>query len=287
MKVLVTGAAGMLGTDLCEALRPGHSVVPIDLPDLDLTDTARTRDFVRRTAPDFVCHAAAWTDVDGCEREPDRAFRHNGLATWNVAAACAEAGCPLLYVSTDFVFDGETDRPYTEYDPPHPLGVYGASKLAGETHVRALVPRHLIARTAWLYGAHGQNFVRTILRLADEKEELPVVADQIGSPTYTRDLAAALVSLLDDPLWGAYHVTNSGACSWAEFAQEILRLAGKEARIRPLRSDEWPSPTRRPKMSVLRNYALELQGRPLLRPWREALRAFLLEIQALSPAPSE
>jgi len=280
MKVLVTGAAGMLGTDLCEALRPGHSVVPIDLPDLDLTDTARTRDFVRRTAPDFVCHAAAWTDVDGCEREPDRAFRHNGLATWNVAAACAEAGCPLLYVSTDFVFDGEKAAPYTEYDDPRPLGAYGASKLAGERHVRELVPRHFIVRTAWLFAAHGKNFVLSILRKAREPV-LRVVGDQVGSPTCAGDLADAIARhIVDSQLYGTYHITNAGSCSWAELAAEALRLAGSDARVEPISWRDWPSPTRRPANSTLRHLALELQGRDDIRPWQEALAEVVARVRA-------
>jgi dTDP-4-dehydrorhamnose reductase len=276
MRILVTGARGMLGTELCAALRPAHEVAGVDLEDFDITDTARTLAALGEAKPEWVIHGAAMTDVDGCERDPDRAFRVNALGTWNVAAACREVGAALIYVSTDFVFDGEKGEAYTEYDAPRPINAYGASKLAGEAHVRELVTRHVIVRSACLFAAHGKNFVRTILAAAEQRSELRVVADQVGSPTYAPDLAAAIARhLVGTPLYGTYHVTNAASASWADLATEALRLAGSGTRVVRISAAEWPSPTRRPKMSVLRRYALELRGADDMRPWQEALSEML------------
>ena len=272
----------MLGTDLRKALEdlPDAELILTDVVgdvrQLDITDTDEVRGIITETSPDLVIHGAAYTDVDGCERDPDRAFRVNALGTWNVAVACRESDSALVYVSTDFVFDGEKGEPYTEYDPPNPIGHYGASKLAGEVHVRQLCPKHFIVRTAWLYGEHGKNFPFTILNAAKSKKELRVVADQVGSPTFTADLASAIRDLIRSPLYGTYHITNKGSCSWYEFAKQILTYAGiDDVEIKAIRSEEWPTPTRRPKNSVLRHYALELQGRDNLRTWEEALKDFI------------
>lgn len=280
MRVLITGAAGMLGTDLQKMLRSEHDLIPTDVTGdvrfLDVTDTERVIETTLDARPDVVIHAAAHTDVDGCERDPHMAYRVNALGTWNVAAACVRAASALVYISTDFVFDGEKGEPYTEYDMPRPISHYGASKLAGEKHVASLCPRHFIVRTAWLYGEHGKNFPLAILNSAKSKKELRVVADQVSSPTFTMDLAGALLGLIGSPLYGIYHVTNKGSCSWYEFAKQTLALAGiKDIEIKPIKAEDWPSPTRRPKYSVLRHYALELQGRDDLRPWEDALADFM------------
>jgi len=279
LKILITGAAGMLGTDLRKALEPEHDLVLTDVQGdvqtLDITDTEQVLAEIDAADPDLVIHSAAFTDVDGCEREPDKAYRVNALGTWNVAAACHISGSAMLYISTDFVFDGEKGEQYTEYDATHPLGHYGASKLAGESHVRALCPKHYVVRTAWLYGEHGKNFPLTILNAAKTHKELKVVADQVGSPTFTADLAGAIRELIESPLYGTYHITNKGSCSWYEFAQKILEYAGVDVAVQPIRADEWPTPTRRPKYSVLRHYSLELQGRDDIRPWDEALKDFI------------
>jgi len=277
MKLLVTGAAGMLGTEVCEVTARGHDVRGVDIADFDICDLAATQEAVLGAGPEMVVHCAAWTDVDGCERDPRLAFAQNARGTWNVAAACAQAGSALLYISTDFVFDGEKRDPYTEFDQPNPLSAYGASKLAGEVAVRSLVPRHYIVRTAWLFGRHGRSFVRTILEAAKKKDELRVVADQFGSPTYARDLAKAILELIVSGLLapGTYHLANTGACSWAELAAEALRLAGSKTRVAPIPASEWPSPTPRPAYSALRSRWLELQGLPALRPWQEALADFV------------
>lgn len=288
MRVLVTGANGMLGTNVCRTFgEAGHEVVPSARANapciLDVTDTAAVQETVARWKPDLVLHCAAYTNVDGAERDPDSAYRVNALGSWNVAAACAAHDIPLCAISTDFVFDGTKPAPYTEFDAPNPLGHYGASKLAGENCIRAVCPRHWIVRTAWLFGLHGRCFPDTILRTAGEAEraqasrpELRVVADQRGSPTFTADLADALLRLVQTPLYGTYHLVNSGAATWYELARKTLELAGRDrVHLLPIVSADWPSPTRRPANSVLRPYALELRGAPLLRPWEEALADYI------------
>lgn len=280
MRILVTGAAGMLGADLQEILGAGHEVVPTDVTGdyrhLDITDTDQVMRTISEVRPDAVVHAAAYTDVDGCERDPDVAYRMNAFGTWNVATACARNDASLVYISTDFVFDGEKGEPYTEYDAVNPLGHYGASKLAGETHVRTVCSKHFIVRTAWLYGVHGKSFPRTMINLTKTRKEISVVADQIGSPTFTVDLARTIRDLLSTPLYGTYHATNSGSCSWCEFAAKTLALAGiNDVEVKPIKAEEWPSPTRRPKYSVLRHRSLEYQGLDNLRPWEDALADFV------------
>lgn len=289
MRILVTGAGGMLGQDLVPALRErGHEVLPLARADLDVTDLAAVRAAVQTLRPHVVANCAAWTRVDDAESHPDAAFRVNALGPRNLAVACYEAGAALLHISTDYVFDGRKGAPYREFDLPAPLGVYGASKRAGEELVRSLCPRHWIVRTQWLYGAGGPNFVRTILRLARERleaagpgrppEPLAVVNDQTGSPTYTRDLARALADLVSSPAYGTYHLTNQGACTWYEFARTILTLAGMGAvEVRPVATAELGRPASRPAYSVLENHLWRVEGRVPLRPWAEALAAFLAE----------
>lgn len=277
MKVLVTGGRGQLGRDLEEILAAqGHRVAAWGREELDVTVPASVRDAFRQFGPEAVVHAAAYTNVDGCESEPERAFRVNALGTRNVAVACQETGAAMVYVSTDYVFDGSAREPYTEFDRPNPVNLYGLSKLAGEQYVSTLLHRHFIVRTSWLYGAHGKNFVKTILQLARERDELSIVHDQVGCPTYSRDLASAIATLVPTSLYGIYHVTNAGWCSWFDFARHILKEAGVEGvEVRPITSLQLGRPARRPAFSVLRNYCLELEGLPPLRPWQEALREFL------------
>jgi len=278
-RILVTGARGMLGSALCELLSGDHEVRGADIEDFDVTEAAAVAEAVAAERPEVVIHCAAWTDVDGCQRDPKRAFLQNGWGTWNVAKAAAGAGAALIYLSTDFVFDGKKGEPYTEFDAPNPLGVYGASKLAGEEAVRSLVPQHYIVRSAWLFGPRGRNFVQTILEAAAEREEVRVVADQFGSPTYTRDLARGLaeIVLAGGVVPGTYHLVNSGVCSWAELAAEALRLAGRTTRVTPIPAAEWASPTPRPACSALRPLRLELQNVPVLRHWKEALASYIQE----------
>lgn len=288
MRVLVTGANGMLGIDLCALLEAaGHEVVRTDIKAregaavppwerLDITDLRAVTEMLLRLQPDAVIHAAACTDVDGCERDPDFSYKMNALGTWNLAAICGAHHITLVYISTDFVFDGMKQEPYTEFDTVHPLSHYGASKLAGERFVAQLCRKQFIVRTSWLFGIHGKSFPGVMIDLAKTRPELKVVVDQIGSPTYTVHLAHKLIELLGSPLYGLYHVTNSGHCSWYDLAVKTLELAGlTQTRMIPIPADQWPSPTRRPAYSVLRHYALELQGKDDLPPWQQAVAEYV------------
>lgn len=295
MRVLVTGACGMLGSEVCSALAGKHEVIAtdvvrsasstsaarpkaVDTEILDITDTGAVFDTINRARPETVIHCAAMTDVDGCERDPDAAHKVNAVGTWNLACACASIGCSIAYVSTDYVFDGEKCTPYTEFDLPNPLGAYGASKLAGERAIESICAKHYIVRSSWLFAPHGKNFALSILKAADAGPQLRVVEDQVGSPTYARDLAGFLASLVGSPLYGIYHYTNAGSCSWHEFACAILNAAGKtQVEVIPIKSEQWPTPTRRPKYSVLRHYRMELLGRDNARPWQEAVAEFVSE----------
>ena len=289
MRIMITGAAGMLGTDARRIFTElGHEVIATDtgvaaigaiLP-LDITDFAAVRAMFAEIRPELVFHGAAYTNVDGCERDPDLAHKVNALGTWAVASAAEEVGAALAAVSTDFVFDGTKRERYTEFDLPNPISHYGASKLAGENLARAACRQCYIIRTSWLYGVHGRNFPYTVLHLAKTKPELPIVADQFGTPTYTVDLVETVAGIIQTPLYGVYHVSNGGETNWKGFAEAILAKSGlAPVPVMPITSEEYAqrfgSPTRRPAYSVLRHYALELQGRDTLRPWEDALDAFL------------
>jgi dTDP-4-dehydrorhamnose reductase len=275
MKIAITGAAGQLGRDLLTELSPRHDCHGLTRAEADVTDYPSLSRCLSGLKPDLVIHAAAYTDVDGCEREPDRAYRENAIGAWNVAAAAHACGASVALVSTDFVFDGEKREPYTEFDATNPLGHYGASKLAGEQAALHANPRIYIIRTQWLYGVHGKNFPYAILRAAS-RGEVKVVVDQIGAPTYTVDLARMIGRIIETPCYGIYHANNAGSCSWYDFAAELYRLAGLDPTIlRPIPSSEWPSPTRRPAYSVLRRYALELMDLDDARPWQEGAREFV------------
>jgi dTDP-4-dehydrorhamnose reductase len=287
MRVLVTGAAGMLGVDVCAALRDaGHEPLRADVRATDLTidicDPRAVDRAFRDLAPDRVIHCAAFTDVDRAETEPDAAYRVNALGSWSVACACAELDVPLCAISTDFVFDGTKADPYTEFDTPNPLGVYGASKLAGEQCVRQACRRHWIVRTAWLFGVHGKSFPRTILRAARSRPELRVVVDQRGTPTFTVDLARTLVAIIDGdpPAYGTYHVTNTGVTTWYDFARKAIELADlRDVAVNPISANEWPTPVRRPANSALVSPVRESLGGPVMRSWEEALAEFVAAVE--------
>ena len=267
----------MLGRDLTARLVSRHEVIPADLPEVDITDLRAFQEGVIRQKPQAVVHAAAFTAVDECELQPAEAFRVNAEGTRNVASACRQARIPMLYVSTDYVFDGEKTEPYVESDSPNPINIYGRSKLEGERYVSDLVGRFWIVRTSWLFGPLGKNFVKTILDMAWRGESLRVVNDQVGSPTYTVDLATALEQIFEKGGSGIYHVTNQGHCSWYEFAEEILRQAGLEGiSLTPIPTSASGRPAPRPRNSCLANTRLQEDGLALLPPWQDALRRYLL-----------
>ena len=280
MKLLIVGAAGMLGRDACAAAeRAGHQPLALDLPELDITDAAATLALVGEHQSDAVLNCAAWTDVDGAESHREQAYAVNAEGAGNLARAAAAHEIPLLHISTDYVFDGGApqdgeghERGYVESDPTGPRSVYGQSKLAGEQRVLAASPRHAVVRTAWLYGMHGRNFVDTMLRLADEREAVQVVDDQIGSPTWTGHLAPAVVGLLERGVSGVVHHTGAGAISWNGFAQEIFRQAERDCRVEAITSEQIARPAPRPAWSVLASERDDILPMP---DWREGLAGYL------------
>lgn len=276
MKILITGSSGQLGSDLVRVLSDTNEVLAFSHPDLDVTDFDKTKDTIVRLSPDILIHTAAYTDVDGCELDPNRAYKVNALGTQNVALGCQKVGAQMVYISTDYVFDGKRRESYTEFDEPNPLSVYGLSKLAGERYVMMLLNGFFIIRTSWLYGKQGKNFVKTILGFAEERDELKIVDDQVGSPTYTYDLAQKIGEVIKTGAFGLYHITNSESCSWYQFARDILQYAGKKnVEVRPITSEELKRPAPRPAFSVLRNYCLELRNFSPMRHYKEALREYL------------
>ena len=281
MKLLVTGAAGMLGHEVVAAAeRLGHDVAAWDLPECDLTDAGATLDAIRRLEPRAVVNCAAYTNVDGAEADEALATRVNGDAAGNVARACAAAGARLVHVSTDYVFDGTKREPWVESDPTSPLGAYGRSKLHGEDLVRAELPDHAIVRTAWLFGPHGPNFVSTMLRLAAERDEVQVVTDQVGSPTFAGHLAPALVDMAERTDAGIFHGAGAGSCSWYELTLETFDAAGVSCRVLPTTAERFARPAPRPAYSVLGS---EREHPITLAPWQEGVRAHLA---ALEEVPS-
>ncbi len=272
--ILVTGANGQLGRDLVRVLSGSHSMVGCSHQDMDVTRADETRELTLEVAPDVIIHAAAFTDVDKAESEVDAAFRVNALGARNVAVAASLVGARMVHISTDYVFDGMSGRPYTEFDAPRPINVYGQSKLAGEQLVRVLCPNHIVVRTSWLYGEHGDNFVRTMLRLAADGGPVRAVSDRFGTPTWTCELARQIGRLIEGDVRGTYHCSAGGGCSRFEFAVEIMNAFSVECAVLPATSDEFRDRAVRPVNSVLRNYVLELEGRDEMLEWQTALHAF-------------
>jgi len=274
LKILITGSAGQLGKELMRILSERHQVVGYGR-EMDVTDYTQVMTKVADARPDLIIHCAALTNVDFCETNPEINYRVNALGTENVALAAQKIKASLVYISTDYVFDGEKGSPYLEYDLPRPLNHYGLAKLAGERIVQSLLDRYFIARTSWLYHKEGKNFANTMLRLAQEKDELRVVNDQIGTPTYAPDLAECISKLIETDYYGLYHASNEGFCSWYDFAKEILELGGfREVRVIPITSEEYGSPTKRPKYSVLDNFCLREREIFQMRDYHIALKEF-------------
>jgi dTDP-4-dehydrorhamnose reductase len=263
----------MLGHDIKNVLIDVE-LIALTRRDFDITDLDKSISKIKELKPDYLIHSAAYTDVDGSELNPDKAHLINGAGTRNVTMSCEEIKCPIIYISSDYVFDGTKKEPYNEWDMTNPINQYGLSKLLGEKFVSSLTNRFYIVRTSWLYGKNGKNFVDTISRLLSEKEEIEVVDDQVGSPTYTYDLAGKLKELIGRG-YGIYHITNSSHCSWHEFAAEIARLKSSKTRINSTTSDKFKQPAKRPAFSVLNNTMLRLEGLDELRHWKEALKDYL------------
>lgn len=279
MQVVVCGSGGMLAADVSAIFsQRGHQVTNLRIEDLDITKLEAVRLKLKALQPDLVFNAAGYTKVDECESDPDLAYQVNCLGARNLAIIADELDAAIVHISTDYVFGGKGSKPYREYDSVNPRSIYGKSKLDGELMVRHHCRRHYIVRTAWLFGYQGNYFVRTMLRSAQEQEVLKVVNDQMGSPTYTRDLAEAIAELVENPTYGTYHLTNSGSCTWFTFTQEILELAGiNNVKVEPITTEQLNRPAERPSYSVLDNYVWRLEGHPALRPYREALIDYLGE----------
>lgn len=278
MKVLVTGASGQLGYDVCLELE--RRAIPFCAPtsqEMDITDREAVLRCMEDTRPDAVIHCAAYTKVDLAEDEPEKCWAVNADGTRNIAEACRKLGSSMLYISTDYVFPGDGDRFYEPTDPVGPENVYGRSKLAGELAVQSMLTEYFIVRISWVFGKNGNNFVKTMLRLAETRSELNVVCDQIGSPTYTADLAPLLCDMVQTERYGIYHATNEGICSWAEFAQEVFAQAGKDVTVRPVTTAEYAAKAQRPLNSRLSKKSLQNAGLALLPGWQDAVRRFLME----------
>lgn len=275
MKVLITGAQGMLGQALQKQLTLKHEVIAFSREKLDITNYQEVKECIKAYSPDVVINSAAFTNVDECELVPDKAFLVNANGPRNLAIVCQEANASLVQISTDYVFDGKGKQPYGEFDQTGPVSVYGKSKLAGEELVKALTNKFYIVRTAWLFGEGGNNFVKTMLRLATERDSLTVVDDQVGTPTYTQDLAKAIGMLIETDYFGVYHVTNSNPCSWYDFAREIFKQAGANTIVQAMKSTELNRPAPRPSFSVLDNRFWRLAGFSELRNHQDALSDYL------------
>jgi len=282
MKIAVIGANGQVGSNLVQVLSTKNNVVALTHEDMDITDLATTREALLKLRPDIVINTAAYHKTDECEDNPEKSFLVNSIAVRNLALICKEIDSILVHYSTDYVFDGTKNQPYTEDDEPNPLNVYGVSKLAGEIFVRNILDKHFIIRTSGVFGKAKkegkENFVSRMIKLARERGSLKIVNDQVFSPTYARDLAEKTAELIQTGKYGTYHITNSGQCSWYELAKTEFELVKLKVEVKPVKSNEFPAKARRPMFSVLENRKLKEIGLKDLRHWKEALTAYLKEI---------
>lgn len=280
MKVLVTGVKGQLGYDVVNELtKRGHEAVGVDVDEMDITDGEACRQVITEANPEAVIHCAAYTAVDAAEDNVDLCRRVNADGTRNIALVCRDLDIKMVYISTDYVFDGQGTRPWEPDDARDPLNVYGVTKCEGEMAVEELVKKFFIVRIAWVFGVNGKNFIRTMLRLGEEKGAVSVVDDQIGSPTYTYDLARLLVDMTESEHYGRYHATNEGFCSWYEFACEIFKQAGMaEVKVTPVDSSQFPAKAKRPMNSRMDKSKLAANGFEPLPTWQDALGRYLKEI---------
>ena len=280
MKVLVTGTQGQLGYDVVNELeKRGHTAIAVDIEEMDITDAVSVEKVITEAEVDAVIHCAAYTAVDVAEDNVELCRRVNAEGTENIAKVCKKLDLKMIYISTDYVFDGEGERPWEPDDERHPLNVYGQTKYEGELAVEKYLEKYFIVRIAWVFGVNGKNFIKTMLKLSETHEELNVVDDQVGSPTYTYDLAVLLVDMAESDKYGRYHATNEGLCTWYQFAKEIFRQAGVEVKVNPVTSDMFPAKAKRPKNSRMSKEKLDVNGFHRLPTWQNALERYLGEIR--------
>lgn len=280
MKVLVTGTKGQLGYDVVNELeKRGHTAVAVDIEEMDITDAVSVERVITEAEVEAVIHCAAYTAVDAAEDNVEICRRVNAEGTENIAKVCKKLDLKMIYISTDYVFDGEGERPWEPDDERYPLNVYGQTKYEGELAVEKYLEKYFIVRIAWVFGVNGKNFIKTMLKLSETHEELNVVDDQVGSPTYTYDLAVLLVDMVESDKYGRYHATNEGLCTWYEFAKEIFRQAGVEVKVNPVTSDMFPAKAKRPKNSRMSKDKLDANGFHRLPTWQDALERYLSEIR--------
>lgn len=279
MRILVTGVKGQLGYDVMNELaKRGHTGIGVDVEEMDITDAAKVEQVIKASDVEAVIHCAAYTAVDAAEDNVELCHKINAEGTENIAKVCKELDLKMIYISTDYVFNGEGTRPWEPDDEREPLNVYGQAKYEGELAVEKYLEKYYIVRIAWVFGVNGKNFIKTMLNLSETHDELSVVNDQIGSPTYTYDLAKLLVDMVETDKYGRYHATNEGLCTWYEFATEIFRQAGKEITVHPVTSDQFPSKARRPHNSRMSKDKLEANGFDRLPTWQDALNRYLKAI---------
>ena len=280
MKVLVTGVKGQLGYDVMKVLHERKiDCLGADIEEFDITDYAATEKFIKQYGPDAVVHCSAYTAVDKAEDNSDICYAVNAEGPRNIAKVCRDIGAKMVYISTDYVFPGIGDTAYEVDAPKQPLSVYGKSKLAGEEAVQSLISNYFIVRISWVFGKNGNNFIRTMLRLSEDHPEVSVVSDQIGSPTYTADLAPLLCDMIETEKYGVYHATNEGYCSWADFAETMFRAAGCSTKVKYITTTEYPTRAVRPENSRLSKKSLDEGGFRRLPIWQDALNRYLKEIE--------
>ena len=286
MKVLVTGVKGQLGYDVVRELeKRGHTAVGVDIDEMDITDAAAVERVLTETQPEAVIHCSAFTAVDRAEDETELCRRVNVEGTENIAKICKKLDCRMLYLSTDYIFSGDGERPWEPDDEASPLNAYGQSKYDGELALKKYVEKYFIVRISWVFGINGNNFIKTMLRLGRENGAVKVVDDQIGSPTYTYDLSRLLVDMIESDRYGAYHATNEGICSWYEFAKEIFRAAGmNDVSVTPVKSGEFPVKAKRPKNSRMSKEKLVANGFTLLPAWQDAVARYMKELEVFENA---
>lgn len=278
MRVLVTGISGQLGHDVIIALNErGHKAIGVDRSEMDLTINSQIREFIQRHNPDAIIHCAAYTAVDNAEDNEELCRQINATSVKEIAQLAKVLDIPMIYISTDYVFDGTKDGEYSEDNIPNPINVYGKTKLEGELYVQDILEKYYIVRISWVFGENGNNFIDTMIRLSKDRKELNVIDDQIGSPTYTKDLAPLLVDMIESDKYGIYHVTNEGFCSWYEFAKEIFRIANIDINVNPIQASQYPTKATRPMNSKMNKEKLVNNRFRKLRNWKEAVKEYIIK----------